>query len=1238
MKRFGKIVLRLFLFVVIAIVAMAGATGVLLASPKGLPWLVAAVAKLVPGFTTRQVSGRFFSSWSLLDISYQNKDFSVAVDNLRLRWHGKELSRGLLAIDELAVTGIRLELPAGAQDTGRSPSRKETSDKTSELAIPSWLRLRLDKLTITDAQFTSAGCQVLALENVSGSGEIGSGSISLKDWHLAGQATTGASAGQLGTTEAIRFALNLDGSVGGSIGSPEQATTQPGASIAVSSQINLWPGRGFAPVTGVLTAHGTLAKPELVLQLSAPAPLTMTAGGERADNHWRWHGELSGQAISLTAISASLRPAQISLVAKASGLDAQYEATATGTATVPGKGNGRLALALAGDASQLTLQECRIDGAFGILRAKGGVAWTNGLAWRGEIETNRFNPAFFAPDYTGALNTALSTSGTVADNSRVGSLSIDKLSGQLRGYPVSGGGGLHFTDDSLSIESLWLQSGKARLDVAGNIAEQIDITADIAIPNLSEVLAAASGSLEAKAAMTGVLAAPRLEARLKGRGLSFGGPFGGQTDRHSGLGLGLVNADFTGVWTKEKPADSSFSGHLQAEHLSKNNQALADSLKLSLDGSLAKHQAGLSVNGPLGEAALHLAGGIKEKSWQGAIDSVTLTSAHTGRWRQNGTAPLALAADKGELTGLSLSGGEGSFRLAGGFTGKGAERLWRFGISDGKLPLSLMPKVDGKPATGSVTFALNAEGTGARLTAGQLSARTNQADVPGIPVVPGLHRFHLEETGLDAELKGGTLALDMKSRFNNDNAFLTNLALTAPNGVFDLGNLLALSQAPLAGTLRLNLGNINFVAPLSHYTVIPSGPAAGNFAVSGTPLDPRLTGKVTMPDDGHVEITSSGMDIKDVAIDAVISADVAGLLGAHPPNGQGRAGGGDGLILDLTVHGSSGPGRATAVGVLKFPLAGPFSGDFSMTGNDFEIFHRPEYHIRGNPEVRMFFDRHHGKLSGTIPVTWAEIAPEHFQSSVSASDDLIIADGEEDSGWLFLTDLHILLSDQVHFTGYGLTGLLHGDLTIKTNESGHFMGQGSLQLADGGFIIYGRRLQIERGRLSFAGGAIDDPLIDARAQKQVLTTGSGVHEITVGVDVSGSAHEPEFQLFSSEPLGDREILTYLLSGTSASKNAPDESLISSAAKALGLDDQANLLGGMGLFDEVSLERNETDNSMSLLVGKRLTDDLFIGYDQNFVGEGGGAFKIRYNLGHGFTTETSSSGSVSSADLFYSFEK
>ena len=1191
MKRFGKTILWLLFTFIVAGAVASGATLAILASPKGLPWLVAGAEKLVPGLTVQQVSGDFFSSWTLADISYRRGDFVFVMKNFGLRWRGGELWHRTIWLDELTASGIHLELPASQEKT--------RSKSPAPFFIPSWLRLRLDKLSIVDVQLISGGHEVLRLENCGGSGEIEAGTITLKGWSLAGNAAASPSA--------IRFALTADAAL---------ASAAPtDAAISLNSQINLWPEGGLAPVTGILAAHGTLTKPEFSLRLTAPTPLSLTGGAIQEGQHWRWRGELSGEAIDFQAIDPGWRPLRLAVSAAAKGVDAEYEATATGAVTVPDKGKNRFSLDIAGGLKTLTLRQCRLDGAFGTLAAQGDLSWTSGFSWRGEIKASGFNPAFLAPDYAGALDAALTSDGRIDGPSRTGGLTIQKLAGQVRGYPVSGGGALHFTGSTLTVDSLHLQNGAAWLTLAGNIAERLDMQADIAVPDLGEVLARAGGGLKARVKLGGSLQTPKLEASLQGSGISF-----------AGRRLALVTADAQAAWTSGKTADMTFAASLQAERLLKDNKPLVDFLKLTADGSPAKHQARLTVRAPRGEAVVHLAGGLKGKTWDGALDNLSVVNRQIGRWQQNGAARLSVAAAKGELSGLALSSGEGSFRLGGGFTGEGRERRWNVALTEGKLPLSLLPpRGEEKKADGTIALALEAEGMGARLARGRFSVRTSSADLPGVAVLPGFRRIHLGETQLMANLRDGSLALDAKSHFNDSHDLAANLALTAPNGVFDLGNIGGLMRAPLSGNLRLKMGDLNFVGAVSHYTVLPSGAVSGDFALGGFPLKPRLTGNVTMEENGQLEITSAGIDIRQVEIGAVIEA--------------GLAGGEDLLDLKLTVNGTLGPGRATATGILKFPRNAPFFGDFSLTGENVDLVHRPEYHVRGNPDVRMFFDAHHGKLTGKVAVTWAEIAAEHFQGHVSASDDLIIADAEvaEHPSWRFLTDLDIHLGDEVRFSGYGLTGLLHGNLTVKTNQAGAFTGLGALQLADGNFVIYGRRLQIERGRLFFAGGAVDNPLIDARAQKQVLTRGTGVHEIVVGVDVSGNADALQFQLFSNEPLSDREILTYLLSGSSAAQDTPDENLLSSAAKALGLDDEANLLGGMGLLDEVSFEHNENNNTMSLMLGKRLTDDLFIGYDHNLVGEGG-TFKIRYNLGRGFTVETSSSGSVSSADLFYSFAK
>jgi len=81
----------------------------------------------------------------------------------------------------------------------------------------------------------------------------------------------------------------------------------------------------------------------------------------------------------------------------------------------------------------------------------------------------------------------------------------------------------------------------------------------------------------------------------------------------------------------------------------------------------------------------------------------------------------------------------------------------------------------------------------------------------------------------------------------------------------------------------------------------------------------------------------------------------------------------------------------------------------------------------------------------------------------------------------------------------------------------------------------------------------------------------------------------------------------------------------------------NTLADLLPVDEMHLEGTEKEGTMSLVVGKKLTENLYIGYDHNFFDQKG-EFRVSYDLGYGFSAVTRSSASSNGADLFYTIEK
>jgi translocation and assembly module TamB len=267
-----------------------------------------------------------------------------------------------------------------------------------------------------------------------------------------------------------------------------------------------------------------------------------------------------------------------------------------------------------------------------------------------------------------------------------------------------------------------------------------------------------------------------------------------------------------------------------------------------------------------------------------------------------------------------------------------------------------------------------------------------------------------------------------------------------------------------------------------------------------------------------------------------------------------------------------------------------------------------------------------------------------MSDSVQTSEDVILVNGRtevRENDWPFPLDLDVQAGDDVRIKGYGLDGRLTGQLNVKTTRDELLTGKGELDLVEGTFSLYGRSLDIERGRVLFTGGPIENPGIDVRAQKKVGEEEAKGSGYTVGVDISGLVQDLQYHLFSDPSMDDTEILSMMIVGHSLANSSEEEgNLLEAAAVTLGLKGSTDFiqdLGSMLLIDDLHLEGSSTKENVSLVVGKRVTKDLYIGYDINMFSQQG-EFRVRYDLKKGFSVETHSSSQSTGADFLYSFEK
>jgi translocation and assembly module TamB len=228
----------------------------------------------------------------------------------------------------------------------------------------------------------------------------------------------------------------------------------------------------------------------------------------------------------------------------------------------------------------------------------------------------------------------------------------------------------------------------------------------------------------------------------------------------------------------------------------------------------------------------------------------------------------------------------------------------------------------------------------------------------------------------------------------------------------------------------------------------------------------------------------------------------------------------------------------------------------------------------------------------------------------------------------------MVLGDHVSIDTFGLSGRLTGDITAQTTVDGNSHGTGELNIADGKYAAFGRRLDVQRGRLIFSGGLLADPGMDLRATKQFP-------DVVAGVNVRGTLRQPRMTFFSEPAIAQSQIVSLLLAGGSLEsvQNTSDP-----AARAAGARTGLLLQGGAIVaqqfgskvgIEDVSVESDLT-NSTSLVLGRYLSPRLYVSYGISLA-EAINTIKMRYTIGDRWTIKTEA-GKERSADLVYTIEK
>lgn len=189
-------------------------------------------------------------------------------------------------------------------------------------------------------------------------------------------------------------------------------------------------------------------------------------------------------------------------------------------------------------------------------------------------------------------------------------------------------------------------------------------------------------------------------------------------------------------------------------------------------------------------------------------------------------------------------------------------------------------------------------------------------------------------------------------------------------------------------------------------------------------------------------------------------------------------------------------------------------------------------------------------------------------------------------------EIDLVADNQIFVTGMGLNSEWSADIKVRGTTGAPRL-TGGIDLVRGTLGFAGRSFELQTGRLRFADGTMSNPTLQ-------LTATGDADDVTVNVNVAGTAENPRITFSSTPSLPQDEIMARILFGNSIG----ELSSIQAVQLAASL---SNLRGGRGglnplgvLQSSVGIDRlrilgadAETGRGTSIAAGQYISNDVYI---------------------------------------------
>jgi translocation and assembly module TamB len=915
----------------------------------------------------------------------------------------------------------------------------------------------------------------------------------------------------------------------------------------------------------------------------ASGSIGIVPGGPRLDLRGTWHNfrwPLVGRNVPFSSSAGSfelsgLRPYDF----RTKGL-----AQIAGLAPVPADVTGKLG------ANGVDISRAGLDLYRGHADVHGQVTWAPVQRWTVAGRATGIDPGVLRPDLPGSLGFDIAIDGRGFKSGDPLSVTVGGLGGRLRGVAASGGGKLTHAGDAWTFQQVRLDLGRTHVALDGRIDRAADLRFAVTAEDLSLLSAGSRGHIEADGTVRGSLDSPDILATARGADVLYGG-------------VSLASFDARVDFDPSSRRRSSVAAHLRQLRI---HGRTVRSMDFTLDGPAAALTAHLDAQAPGLHVAAAASGGFSNGIFAGKLDSLDLSGQESLRLHLQQPVSLTLSSAASRIDHLCLIGSPGNLCAQTSWT----PAAWSTNLTASELPMAtltagLTPAVEYQ---GSINVAVRIFGGDGSPTEGTLRVELSEATLSR-----KLESGRIDHTTLGSGVLTAAATVDSIDA----QASLKSGEIGTLEGTLKVDrNAQRWQDMPISGELRAQTSKVDLISVYVPDIDRAAGELTADARIAGTVAEPRLSGTLSISN-GEVDFYQTNLRLRQLGLTANLTDD--------------------GVAFDGTAQ--AGKGKVHANGRIRWRGSLPY-GDLHLDGTNLRVVDIPEAQIDASPNLDFKVAAREIDITGTVAVPYAKIVPTDYTGAVtSSSDEVIVGQGAQNPADRFQvrTQITMTLGSNVNIDTTGLTGQLAGSITVRSGYDPITHASGELSVQKGEYSAYARKLEIQRGRLIFTGGPIDDPGIELRAIKRYP-------DVTAGINVRGTLQRPRMSFFSDPSLPQSQIVSLILSGggggstlqmQAASSAQNQQATAANELLTQGGAILAQQLGSRIGLPDISLE-TDLNNETSLVLGKYLSPRLYVSYGVGITQQLN-AIRLRYSLGDHWTIRTEA-GQIRGADLVFSVEK